>query len=200
MRAYKRRTATTATTGRVANKDRFDETPNYWNTPQKIPVIDKERPGRGYKHVLRKDDILRFINILPHWDELSEGLDAIVLCEGEHDGFGWYTEGVVGICAWERDIWIQVGQDFVNEHAELFALLGVETEQRAPWVLCKFTEAQARAFQLVNILLHELGHHHDRMTTRSRLYCARGEPYAEEYARRYERIIWDRYVEEFGLI
>jgi hypothetical protein len=48
----------------------------------------------------------------------------------------------------------------------------------------RFTEGQARAYQLLHILPHELGHHHDRITTRSRRRSARGEPYAEAYANR----------------
>jgi hypothetical protein len=48
-------------------------------------------------------------------------------------------------------------------------------------------------------LLHELGHHHDRMTTRSRRVGCRGEGYAEGYAWEYERLVWDRYLATFGL-
>jgi hypothetical protein len=60
---------------------------------------------RGYRHLLRKQDVLGFIELMPNWNELAEGLDAIVLAQGESGLEGWYTEGVVGICAWERDLW-----------------------------------------------------------------------------------------------
>jgi hypothetical protein len=66
-------------------------------------------------------------------------------------------------------------------------------------IVCHFTEATARAYQLLHVLLHEIGHHHDLMTTRSRKECARGETYAEEYAYRYEALIWERYLSEFEL-
>ena len=49
-----------------------------------------------------------------------------------------------------------------------------------------------------HILLHEFGHHHDRMTTKS-MRASRGEPYAEEYARRYEALIWKDYLKVFTL-
>ena len=62
-----------------------------------------------------------------------------------------------------------------------------------------WTEAQARAFQLLHILPHELGHHHDRMTTRTRRYAARGEPYAEEYANRVLDDVWPAYISRFGI-
>ena len=45
---------------------------------QPLPVIDRQRPGRGFQHLLKRRDIENFIAILPHWDELSEGLNAIV--------------------------------------------------------------------------------------------------------------------------
>jgi hypothetical protein len=60
-----------------------------------------------------------------------------------------------------------------------------------------FTETSAQAFLLVHVLVHELGHHHDRMTSPSRRDCTRGEPYAEEYARRYEDRIWPAYCRVF---
>ncbi len=50
----------------------------------------------------------------------------------------------------------------------------------------------------MDVFLHELGHHHDRMTTRSRSQAARGERYAETYANRYAERIWDAYQAEFG--
>ena len=178
---------------------RLEPTPTYWNTRQPCPLIDKERPGYGYRHLLRRDDIFRFIDLIPNWNELAEGLDAIVLATGEEDMEGWYTEGVVGICAWERGLWRRHPLHYYEENKGVFDRLGVVCERRGERMLCKFTRGQARAYQLVNILLHELGHHHDRITTRSQFECSRGEPYAEAYALEYEAIIWERYLVEFGL-
>jgi hypothetical protein len=77
--------------------------------------------------------------------------------------------------------------------------LDVPRVDRGSYVLCKWTEETARAYQLLDVLLHELGHHHDLMTTRSRWNAARGEPFAEAYARRYADVIWDAYMMTFGL-
>jgi hypothetical protein len=181
------------------SRDRVEPTPSYWNTEQPYPVVDKERPGRGYRHLLRKQDVLGFIELMPNWNELAEGLDAIVLAQGESGLEGWYTEGVGGICAWERDLWRRHPVHYFEENEGVFRRLGVECERRGEKVLCRFTENQARAFQLLNILMHELGHHHDRINTRSKFECSRGEPYAEEYALRYERIIWERYIQVFDM-
>ena len=38
--------------------------------------------------------------------------------------------------------------------------------------VCRFTEASARGFQLMHMFLHELGHYHDRMTTRSKRFAS----------------------------
>ena len=64
---------------------------------------------------------------------------------------------------------------------------------------CQFNTAQVRAYQLLHVFLHELGHHHDRITTKSRAETARGENYAEQYAFKHEALIWERYIERFGL-
>ena len=89
-------------------------------------------------------------------------------------------------------------RDFYLNHQAVFQRLGVDTEKRKRGFLCRFTEAQVKAYQLLHILLHELGHHHDRMTTRSQREAARGEDFAEQYALRYEQTIWERYVELFS--
>ena len=49
----------------------------------------------------------------------------------------------------------------------------------------------------MHILLHELGHHHDRITTRSKVRASRGDSYAEQYALRYADRIWDEYFRVF---
>ena len=61
-------------------------------------------------------------------------------------------------------------------------------------------EETVRAYQLLDVLLHELGHHHDRMTTGSQKRPARGETYAEQYAAQYAERIWDAYSAEFELV
>jgi hypothetical protein len=105
---------------------------------------------------------------------------------------------VVGGRALRKNNWSQTpGADW-----GLFERLGVETAPvRDGWddEQLKWTESQARAYQLLHVLLHEFGHHHDRMTNRSKTRAARGEPYAERYALRYEAGIWDAYLQEFGL-
>lgn len=58
---------------------------------------------------------------------------------------------------------------------------------------------EIRAYQLLHVALHELGHHHDRMTTKSKRRASRGEGFAERHALNYGDRIWERYLEAFGL-
>ncbi len=184
--------------GRVQKKNNPEWTANYYTTSPPSLVIDRQRPGQGYRHVLMQRDVERFIRLLPDWAELSRGLRAIVLAPGERGTAGWHTPGVVGVCAWEVDLWIDYAVGHYEDHQAIFERLGVRSHKIENGVMCEFTEDQARAYQLLHILLHELGHHHDRMTTKSKVRAARGEPYAESYALAYEARIWDRYQEEFG--
>jgi len=183
--------------GRVAKKNNWTLTPYYVDDPRPFPTLERERPGEGYRHLLKRRDVEAFIALLPDWDELAVGLEAIVLAR-HSDAMGWCARGVVAICAWEDDLWWEdTDLDFVSGHREIFDQLGVQVAKVGPRTVVRWTEGQARAFQLLHIFLHELGHHHDRMTTRGSS-IPRGEPYAETYANRYSASIWESYVRAFG--
>lgn len=194
-----RKTAPKVKNGKVQKKNRQLATPNYWNTRQKEMQLDVQKPGKGYKHFLKKRDILNFIKLLPNWEELSIELDAIILAEGG-DADGWYTNGVIAICAWTKHKTIVLPRYYFEDHRALFDRLRLEYEIKAGAVICHFTEDQIIAYQLLHILLHELGHHHDRLSTKKKVDNApRGEDYAERYAFKYEAIIWDRFFERFPM-
>jgi hypothetical protein len=200
FRTSHRKSAPRVVNGKVQRKNRSALTQTYFNTPQFSPVIDRLKPGFGYRHILKKKDVLDFIELLPDWKELSKGLNAVLLAPGEDNTAGWHRPGVVAVCAWDRGLWFEVDAGFYQEHREVFAKLGVPCEAKARgYVLCQWTESTVRAYQLLHILLHELGHHHDRMTTKSQRRCCRGENYAEQYALRYADMIWERYLDRFGM-
>jgi hypothetical protein len=199
MNRVNRKTTPKVVGGHVRKKNNWRETPNYYNTAQPLPEIVRKRSGKGYRHLLRQKDIYDFIAILPDWNKLSEGLNAIVLASGEGDAFGYHVPGVVHICAWESNLWLTLTVECYEKERDILERLGVPCEPEKEDILCKFTELTARAHQLLATLLHELGHHHDRMNTRSKIDASRGEPYAEAYARQYADQIWDRYIDEFGL-
>ena len=117
------------------------------------------------------------------------------------DALGWHWDGVVAVCAWERQHVLDWDTDFVNDHVEILKRLGVACdpdEEDPKRTRCHFNEASIKGFQLMHILLHELGHHHDRMTTKSQDQSSRGESFAETYALKYADRLWDAYFEEFN--
>jgi len=200
MFAYPRRSTPRVRDGKVQRKNRHAPTPNCYNTLLPEPAIDRRRPGRGYCHLVRKEHLRRFVRLIPNWRELSAGLKVLLLAEGDGGWMGWHRRGMVAICAWERDIVISGADEwFYREHQGLLQKLAVPCVRSGTnWEL-QFTENTARAFQLIHVLIHELGHHHDLMTTRSKIEASRGEEYAEAYARRFEDLILARYRREFAL-
>jgi hypothetical protein len=176
--------------GRVQKKN------NWARTPVANEIrLDRRDPGWGGRHLITIAQLREYIGLLPMWDEVAAGLEAIVL-DGALDCMGWCEAGVVAICDWDADLWWEDSVPaWMDEHRELLERLDVEiTDTEVRW-----TEAQARGFQLLHILPHELGHHHDRMTTRTQRYAARGEPYAEEYANRVLDDVWPAYISRFGI-
>jgi len=199
MPHHRRKSTPKVRGGKVQRKNRSARTPTIY-TWQGHLVVDKEKPGRGYKHLAGKWDVRRFLGILPQWDELSGGLNTVLLAEGGYGCMGWHRPGIVAICAWDREIvWDDCDQKFYRGNKRLFDKLDVECRPNGKEWYIDWTESKAKAFSLIDVLVHELGHHHDRMTTRSKRRTARGEPYAEAYARRWEDTILERYFEVFGL-
>ena len=186
--------------GRVQKKNNWELSPDYYSHPQRELVIDRQRPGAGYRHVLMQRDVERFIQILPDWAEMSVGLNAIVLAPGDWSCFGYQLPGVVHLCAWpeEWDMLYEI-MSCLERDRPFLERIGVPLETTKEGVWARFNLNTARAFLLTNTFLHELGHHHDQMTTKSRRESARGEPYAEAYARKYGELVWQRFVKTFPL-
>jgi hypothetical protein len=186
--------------GRVQRKNRTARSPNCLTDETPSLVVARQKPGYGYRHVASQADVRKFLSLLPTWQELTAGLNTIVLAAGSNSAMGWYRPGVVAICAWEWDVsWDDCRPEFFKEHNRLFEKLGVPTSEVDSRIKVDFTRNTARAFLLVHVLVHELGHHHDRITTRSKVRCGRGELYAEAYARKYEDVVLARYRDEFEL-
>ncbi len=201
MRQHNRKSTPQVVGGRVQKKNNPERTANYYTTPPPSLVIDRQRPGKGYRHLLLQRDIEAFIRLLPDWAELSRGLHAIVLAPGDWECFGYHTPGVIHVCAWETDLWLRyrTGEANLDKNLPIFKRLGVPCKSNEDGrTYCEFSQSTVRAFQLLDVLLHELGHHHDRMTTKSKVRASRGEPYAEQYALAYEARIWEQYQETFG--
>ena len=162
--------------------------------------FERRRPGDGYRHVLRKSDLERFIALLPEWDRLADDLTGVVLLPGNPNYEGEYFTTWIGICAWVRDLWEYYDASYLLHPRQSIARLGVPIERTSVGIVLKWTETTVRAYQLLDVFLHELGHHEDRMATRRKESGGRGEPFAEAYADRYAREIWSNYCDEFGLV
>lgn len=194
--SYNRRTATKVKNGRVQKKNR------------RIPtgtlgcVIDRESPGRGFQHVLSKRDLQTFIEIVPEWERLSERLERIVLtsggdCDGEYEFYHREETGAIFLHPWEEDLWLTWPLPYFNAHRTIFERFGVSFDEARESVWVRFTEAQARAFMLLHIFMHELGHHHDRINQKHH-GASRGEAYAERFATNQFEQLYPAYVRVFG--
>jgi hypothetical protein len=143
--------------------------------------------------------VRRFLSLLPDWPVLSVGLNTILLGPGSEERDGFHRPGLVAICAKPRNLCQSVDNvEYIDAHRDIFARLKVPIEATSQGYHLRFTESSLRAYQLLHILLHELGQHHDRMTTRSKRRASRGEGFAERYARSYADVIWLRYFAAFG--
>jgi hypothetical protein len=195
-----RRSALKVVDGKTQRKNRWRRTPNYYNSEFRTPLIDRKRPGAGHRHVLKKQDVRRFIGLLPDWNELSVGLNAIILAEGDGKRDGWQRRGVVAVSAWPINQTMEYEGWYFRAHERIFAQLGIPSRALGDDEFeCEFNDSTIRAYQLLHILLHELGHHHDLMTTRSKRRSSRGERFAERYAIEYADRIWESYLNEFGM-
>ena len=97
------------------------------------------------------------------------------------------------------DLWVTVGRNCYNEDLYFFQRLNVPCVPTRDGYLCQFTAETARAYQLLNIFMHELGHHRDRMGTDSQRRASHGENFALRYAKVNAAYIWDEYQQRFGL-
>ena len=152
--------------------------------------------------MLSKRDMQAFFQLIPDWSGLSRRLTRIVLAPPD-SADGWhvfyYREETCAIflTAWDKDLWVELSAAYFQEHEPIFARLGVAHDRTESGVTCRFTEAQARAFMLLHVFMHELGHHHDRLHHKHR-DSSRGEDYAERFANgRFEQL-YPAYVRAFG--
>jgi len=195
-----RKTAPAVRAGRVQKKNNWDETPDYYIAEQPELVIDRKRPGEGFRHLLSQADIRRFISIVPDWEKHSQGLNAVVLAPGKEDHFGHYNSGVISLCAWPLDGSISVNEYFLSLNTEIMQCLAISCspDGNGYWTL-DCDQDQVRAFQLLSTFLHELGHHNDYLNTRAKENANRGESHAEEFALELGLKLWPTYQKAFRI-
>jgi hypothetical protein len=86
---------------------------------------------------------------------------------------------------------------YFDSHQQIFETLGVSFDRQGDFVTCRFTEAQARAFTLLHVFMHELGHHYDYIHQKHR-DSSKGEDYAERFATSRFEQLFPAYIRVFG--
>jgi hypothetical protein len=192
---YNRKTNPKIKNGKVHQKN------NGRLTPWRGFVVDRETPKKGYRHLVTKRDIFDFIELLPDWRDLVDGLERIKLSAGDDEVDAFYQHfdregtGAIDLAAWDNELIHEIPTDYFDEHRGIFQKIELKYERRRDGVVCWFDEAKARAFILVHIFLHELGHHLDKKRGGR---VSSGESYAEDFANRMEDVVWPLYVKKFG--
>ncbi|MGB0579571.1 MAG: hypothetical protein ACPGVU_07715 [Limisphaerales bacterium] len=195
--SFNRRTAPKVKDGKVQWKNRHRPTVHNGF------VLDRESPRRGYRHVFSKQDLRDFIEIIPNWSRYSERLERIVLARNDDENDGLYDfyhrekTGAIFLHAWREDLWVEFNPDYFDDHQSIMETLGVAFDRGSDVVNCRLTEAQARAFMLLHVFMHELGHHYDRISQKNGGTC-RGEDYAERFANSRFNELFPAYVRVFG--
>jgi hypothetical protein len=193
---YNRKSAPKVKNGRVQKKN------NHQLTVRRGFVIHRYSPRKGFRHLVTKQDVLDFIELIPDHDQHLRGVREIRLSEGDdradgyYQGFGRERSGVIQIEAWRKELFIDISETYFDAHRSIFDRVGLVFERQKPgWVTCWFDERKAKAFILVHVFIHELGHHLDFVARRD---ISSGEPFAEEFANRLENQVWPAYVKRFG--
>jgi hypothetical protein len=197
MPSIVRRTSTKVVDGRVTRKSRSDLSDG------RGYFIRKEPAGRGFTHVVSPNQLREFLKIVPGWPEVAYRLNAIVLTKGSRDTFGYHAfssrvkVATIALCAWPKMLWTPLSPRFYQENRRTLEALGVDCRKDLKGVTARFTVAQARAFSLLDVFMHELGHHRDWLHRRGR-GLPNKERFAEEYAERHFAGLLPIYCEKFG--
>lgn len=195
--SFNRRTATKVKNGQVQKKNRSVRTAHL------ACVIDRESPGRGYRHVVTKSDLQAFIDLIPDWPHLSQNLERIILASPQEGCDAFYLfhfreeTGAIYLHALPEDLWVELDPQYFSAHQEIFSQLGVSFDQAEETVTCRFTDNQARAYLLLHVFLHELGHHHHRLGKKHHS-SKQDETYAENFANRRFASLFPSYIKIFG--
>tara|TARA_R110001592_G_scaffold254129_2_gene517448 strand:+ start:16557 stop:17162 length:606 start_codon:yes stop_codon:yes gene_type:complete len=195
---YNRKTSPKVIGGHVQRKN------NHTPTASEGYVVDRVRPGKGFKHVLTKKDIHDFTDLIPDWCDISEGIESVILDTGDEYADGYYKHynregtGAIWLSAWPSDLWITFNKEYFEEHEWLLQELGVPIEEEKDEFICHFVPSTAKAFMLLHVFLHELGHHVDKLRSRKKNIMRGGEAFAEQYANERFRELFPSYASKFG--
>jgi hypothetical protein len=172
-----------------------------WSSRLQRLVIDRARPGRGFVHLLQNAMILQFLDLLPNREEMTEGLQMVMLTENVPGVFGLSHPGVIEICAWPRELWRDFTAETFKREQWLLEKLEVpcRRDEKSGLVTCEFTEETARAHQLLGTFLHELGHHRHLVRNRHAKPKKKPVEYTSPYAKHTAEVMFHAYADLFGI-
>jgi len=87
-------------------------------------VLERERPRRGFRHVVSQRNVRDYVDMIPDWEAHAVGLDSIRLCrgsdslDGAYDFFRRESTGCIQLMAWRKELWLELQADYVDSHAE----------------------------------------------------------------------------------
>ncbi len=196
MRGGQRKSTPGVVDGRVKKKNRTALSPDPYESDLPSLEIRRMRPAKGYYHAVSVTDVRRMIALIPDWDEVAQGIRAVFLTPGGDDAYGRYNNaGIIKLDAWPRS-----GIDPVLDRKRwLLAQIGIDLGSLKEGDLVQMNRDQARCFLLLGTFLHEIGHHLDRMSTRSKRDAANGEAVAVAYEHRRQQELYPAYCAEFGV-
>lgn len=132
--------------------------------------------------------------------DFLESVEGMILCEeAMSDDVQAMIDEALGFARYDVQRGARAGEWLAVERVrgeatpDMLELVqfGDEVHMYEPRMRMRFDRSKAAAYQLLHVLLHELGHHVDAITKPRIGRCVRGEDYAEQWAIRTADRIWD---------
>jgi hypothetical protein len=195
MRLSARKSAPGVHGGKTQKKNRTALSPDIYEHDFESLVVQRIRPAKGFYHAITPTDVRRFVSIIPDWEHVSAGIRAVVLTPGNDHCFGRYNNvGIIKLDAWPKD-----EESYIPPRKDwLLRRMAIDEPYCEFGYVLSLSRERVRCFLLMGTFLHELGHHIDRISTRSKADASNGEPFAIAYEMRRQQELWDAYCSEFG--
>lgn len=134
-------------------------------------------------------DVRRFLALMSEWRKELDELGEVILERGhpQFDASYRFFDCTIKLQPWATlsPTW---WSGHVWGHDSILTRLNVPLEAVGDSFVCRFTRDTARAYMLLHVFMHEIGHH--LYFVRNGMTSDRSEKYAEEFALRFEGLMW----------
>ncbi|TDF37224.1 hypothetical protein EYS14_13790 [Alteromonadaceae bacterium M269] len=189
--------------GKVQKKNRHQWTEFQELLDQETFSTIKMKPQEGYIHVVDRKSALKFVKLIPDWEDMSKGLSALVPdidgCNHQTD-MNYYPNSYnsIWLSPFPKDMTLYWPKEFGEGHKEVTDLLGIEQEEiDDEEIKTVWTKPKAQAWQLLHLFLYDLYCHHECMLQGKDNYH-HSDKLAEEYAIKTSAIILPDYEKVVG--